>query len=187
MTISLNDEKDFYFNLGIVFIIFSAIFLGALQIFIKQLCMYKVHWAVNTIYSSYLGTPLTLTASILLYKFGYSHQNLDEEIELIPMHLFYSILSSLFGIARTVFLVLALNYEDPTKVAIARTSDVFFSFVLQLLILNISVDALSVIGSFAILFGTILVLGFKLVENKFRKGKNPENDNCCQKTLFFHF
>ncbi len=57
--------------------------------------------------------------------------------------------------------------------------DVFFSCVLQYLILDIKIDLFGVIGSCSILIGTFTILTFKLLENRYKqyKIKNAINEN----------
>ena len=55
--------------------------------------------------------------------------------------------------------------------AIIRTCDVFFSFILQKLILNIKADLLSIIGGFSIILGIFTIFLFNIIQN------NYENDN----------
>jgi len=64
-----------------------------------------------------------------------------------------------------------------SKLACIKTIDVFFSFVLQYLLLNINVDWISVIGACLIITGTFFVLIFKIMENRyliFKQKKNKE-------------
>ena len=182
----VNVNNDFTFKLGIVLIVISALFCGALQIFIKKLCHHNVHWSVNSIYMAFYGLPLSILASVLLFYFGYSHQNLKEELKVLHIQLFFSGLSALFAISGIVFIIKALTYEDATKISIAKTIDVIISFGLQLIILNITVDFLSVLGSFAIVLSTVIVLGFKLIETKIDDDSNKRT-NFFQKLLAIKF
>ena len=142
---------------------------------------------MSTIYAAYYGLPITAGISLTLYLLGYSHKNLHNELDLLPVNLAFSILSAVFGVTGSVFLNIAFQYEDATKVAIAKTSDVIISFILQLIILGIKIDLLSVIGSLAIVFGTFVVLGFKLIENKYEKSVSKKKKNSFEKFLFFKF
>ena len=181
---SINSKNDLALNLGIILMIICAIFFGILNIFIRKLCINNVDWAVSSIYPGYFGLPLSIIGSFLLVKFGYFHTNLRDELQDIPIQILFSSLSSLAAIIGTAFLILAFSYEDATKVAISKTSDVIFAFILQLVFLNITVDLLSIVGSFLILSGTVFVLGFKLIENKFEK---KSNKGCIKKLLFIKF
>ena len=109
------------------------------------------------------------------------------DFELLIFHIMYSAISAILGIIGQCCLNIALQYEDATKISIAKTSDVIFAFVLQLLVLNIKIDILSVIGSLCIVFGTFVVLGFKLLEQKYSKTKKNKKMNAFKKFLFFKF
>jgi drug/metabolite transporter (DMT)-like permease len=170
--------------IGISLTISAALFFGLLSILIKKLCNEKVHWSVNTIYGSYLGLPICLGISLIFYITDYSHKDLKSELPDLPYHILYSSCSAIFGILGQVFFNISLTLEDPTKISIAKTSDVFFSYLLQLIILNISVDFLSIIGSVSILVGTFIVLSFKILEDKL---KNSTKNSCFKKALLFNF
>jgi drug/metabolite transporter (DMT)-like permease len=99
---------------------------------------------------------------------------LSAEKKDLPMDIFYSTLASFSSLMGQIFLNKSFKYEDATKIAITKTIDVFFSFVLQFFLLDIAVDALSIVGAIAILVGTFFVLLFRLVENKFDDKKKKE-------------
>lgn len=154
------------FTIGIVMALFSGLFFGILSILMKKLDNVKVHWAVNTIYAAYVGLPVCIILSFVSYKIGLAHQNLEAEYSALPSQLFFSFLSAIFAVLGQVFLNLAIAHEDPTKVSIVKTVDVFIAFLLQYIFLNISVDAFSVLGSIAIILGSVLVLGMSMIEKK---------------------
>lgn len=96
------------------------------------------------------------------------------------MDVFYSVCASCLSVTGQVFLNISLRYEDATKIAITKTIDVFFSFVLQYLLLNVTTDLLGLLGACSILTGTFFVLIFKLFENKYSdylKKKSEKNQN----------
>lgn len=170
----LQEESSlFYENLKLVLGIFLG-FLGAFStscvfLVLKKLNNSKVHWASNTIFVCWFGWPVSLVLSFILYRVGYSHQNFENEKKDLPMDVFYSIMSSIISIMGQIFLNLCLKYEDATKIAITRTTDVLFSTVLQYFILNILIDLLSAIGAFSIMIGSFVILIFKLFENRYEK------------------
>lgn len=176
-------NKNYMFYLGVGLVVGASFFFGLLSIIIKKLSNSNVHWSVTTIYSAYYGILVGLPISILMYVLGYSHQNLKDEIPQIPMQFFYSVLAGIFGLLGTIFVNKALDNEDPTKVSIVKTSDVLIAFVLQLFILNVTVDMLSITGSAAILLGTFTVLSFGLIESRMKSSKK----SLCSKILLFKF
>ena len=92
-----------------------------------------------------------------------SHANWQAESELIAGQMGYSVLSACIFITGSVSFSKSLEYEDATKIAIAKTTEVLFSFVLQMIVLDIRADIFSVSGSLAILGGTSLILSYKLI------------------------
>jgi hypothetical protein len=101
----------------------------------------------------------------------------------LPMDIFYSSLSAWISLFGQILLNISLKYEDATKIAIAKTIDVFFSAVLQYLLLNISMDYLNMLGAGSILLGTSFVLIFKIFENKYEVYKMAEDDRDKSVTL----
>lgn len=188
-TTGLLDSKHssgFEFKLGIGLVVIAAFLFGSIQIMIKKLCNSNVHWSISTIYAAYYGLPITIGIEIALYSLKLSNENILNDLNLLLVNILYSTVSAVFGIAGQVFLNVALQYEDATKVAIAKTSDVIFAFILQLIILNIKIDFLSVIGSLAIVFGTFVVLGFKMIETKYAKLTHRKKSTF-EKFIFFKF
>jgi drug/metabolite transporter (DMT)-like permease len=179
-----NMNESFKLILGISMVFLAAIFFGTCSIVVKKLCNKNVHWSIVTIFPSYFGLPISLALSFIFYFTEFSHTDLKSELPDLPYHIALSSCSAIFGILGQVFFNISLTCEDPTKVSIAKTSDVFFSYILQLFILNISVDFLSIIGSISILFGTFIVLSFKILENKLKK--SPKS-SCFKKVLLFSF
>ena len=163
MNLKLSDSVQTI--IGIQFVLLSALFSGILAITIKKLCIRNVHWSVSTIYCSYVGLPFCLATSALIYFYGVTHGNVHYDMSTLGQHILLSCFSSIFAIAGQIFLNMSYNYEDASKVAIAKTSEVFFSYFLQMIILHIQVDLLSITGSILIVCGTVIVLVFKMVEN----------------------
>lgn len=73
----------------------------------------------------------------------------------------------MFSLIGQVLLNIALRYEDATKIAITRTTDVLFSCILQYFLLDILIDAISALGALAIMVGSFSILLFKLLETKY--------------------
>ena len=88
----------------------------------------------------------------------------------------------MFSIGALVFMNLALDSEDASKVAILRSCDVLFSFILQYIILGVNADILSVMGAVFILSCTFLLAAFKIIEKKI-----DTNKFCLLKVLTYKF
>ena len=174
------------FTIGVAGMLISAFLFGVLQIIIKKLCNHRVHWAVNTIYIGYFGLPICILSSVLLVTLGFDHKNMPKsDLSAFPIHIAFSALSATLGVLGQCSMNIALQYEDVTKVAILKAIDVFISFILQLIILNVQVDVLSVVGSLTILLGTFLVLAFKMIEARYEKKKGKKS--AVSRLVFFKF
>ena len=112
--------------------------------------------------------------SCTLVKVEMVHTNFEMEKKDLPMDLFYSGVGAVLSIVGQIFLNISLKYEDATKIAIVKTIDVFFSFTLQYLLLNIKVDLFSLIGAVSIISGTFVILLFKLFELKYEMYKKSQ-------------
>lgn len=152
---------------GISFCIFSAFLASCTYLLLRKLNKCRIHWAVNTLSMSWFGIPLSILASYAMYKLRLAHVNFAAERRDLPMDIFYSTFASVLSSIGQVFLNLSLKYEDTTKIAITKTIDVFFAFILQFLLLNILPDWLSVIGAVLIIMGTFFILLFKILEIKY--------------------
>lgn len=177
-------SEETKFLIGIILVILAALLFGLLQVLVKKLCNYEVHWAVNTIYPAYFGIPVCICISAILYFMEFSHKNLKEELSILPYHVLYSSISAVFGILGQVSMNISLSCEDATKVSIVKTTDVLIAFVLQLIILDIRVDLLSIVGSVLILTGTSIVLLFKMIEDKYSKSNKK---SCFKSCLMIKF
>lgn len=167
-------------TIGITLTFLGAFSSSVVFLVIKKLCNSKVHWATSTIFVCWFGLPFSLIISAVLVKFEYFHTDLRQERKDLPMDIFYSVLASLLSVLGQILLNISLKYEDATKIAITKTIDVFFSFVLQFFLLNILIDAMSIVGAVFILAGTFFVLIFKILENRydnFKKKQQIENKN----------
>jgi len=156
------------YEFGIMLTLIAAFLVSCTYLVIKKLAMCKVHWATNTLFVSLVGLPMSIVFSLILYNLGLSHKNFaTQEKKDLPMDLFYSALAGFLSNVAQIFLNIALQYEDTTKIAITKTTDVFIAFVLQFILLNISPDWLSIIGACFILTATFFVLIYKMLNIKY--------------------
>lgn len=154
--------------LGIFLTLCGALTTGIVQITVKHLCNKKVHFSIIIIYSSYFGMPLSLLISLALYFSGVSYKNLNNfDTQSIMLQVFYSFFSAVVGLSAQICLSLALKYEEASKIAIIKTTDLIFTFIFQSYLVNIEKDYLSSIGAYLILLGAFLVFVFKFIEKKF--------------------
>ncbi|RNA11471.1 solute carrier family 35 member G1 [Brachionus plicatilis] len=168
--------EDYKIPIGVSMTFLAAIFTSVIFLILKKLSNSKVHWAYSTICVTWFGLPLSFTLSSVLVLFGFYHKDLSIEQQELPMDIFYSSVAASTSLLGQIFLNIAFKYEDATKIAITKTIDMFFSFLLQYLLLDIMVDSWSIFGAIAILIGTFAVLLFRLFEDKY-KNLNIEMEN----------
>jgi drug/metabolite transporter (DMT)-like permease len=176
------EVKNDYLILGVVLALISALLVGATQVVIKQLALAKIHYAIISNYPSIIGFPMGFVVALVFMLTNNSHQNMQEELPRLPLDLLYSVLGGFFSSIALIFLNIALQYEDATKVAIVKTIDVLFSFLLQYIVLKIKFDILGLVGTILILTGTISVITFKIIHNRINKERSV-----FLKFLFYEF
>ncbi len=196
---------------GIFFALVCATSTSNVYLILKKLTNAKVHWATSIIYVCWAGLPLSIIISILLVYQGSYHKNFDLERDDFPMDIYYSMLSASFSLGGQILLTLAFFYEDATKLAVLRTTDVFFACLLQYFMLGVVIDYLTIIGSCSILLATFTILSFKIMQDRYddykvsqqakndtgnsnlkaekdtnENGENSEtNTSCCLDLIFF--
>jgi drug/metabolite transporter (DMT)-like permease len=152
-----------YRLIGTVFAIAGAFGSGAIHIIIKKLCINNVHFGVTTLYGTFMGLPISILTSMILVALGVDHKNFMYELQYLPYDILFGLIGGSLAVLAHVLFNISLKYEDATDVAIVRTCDVFFSFILQFLILNINFDLISIIGAAFIIIGTLAILVFKKI------------------------
>jgi drug/metabolite transporter (DMT)-like permease len=168
-------SKTFYVTLGIVLSLVSALGNSIVQVMLKKLCIRKVHYSIVTIYVTYVGFPVSAFIIFILSVTGASHSNFKLELNVLPLHIFYTFLAAVFGVLGQVFLNVSMNYEDASKIAIVKSMDLFFTFALQYIVLSTPIDAYSILGSISILSGAVLVLVFKIVSENIIEKKSEKS------------
>ncbi len=106
-----------------------------------------------------------------------------EDKNLLLFQIGYSITSAICGCMSQVLFNISMKYEDATKLSIYRSTDFVFTYLLQYFWLNISIDLYSCIGAGLIVFGTILIFLYKMVDKKISKNKK----NILIKLIAFKF
>ena len=175
-----NSNSRLYATLGILLSLGAALTFAFSNLFMKRLSNAKVHFSIVTIYPSLLSLPvLILTSLILIFtKITYKNVELDSKMWI---QILYSSIGGICGAIGILLLSLSFKYEDASRISIVKTIDVFFSFILQFLLLNIKIDLLGIIGAVCVVSGTLLVILFKIVE------KNSKTENKLFKFLIYKF
>lgn len=170
--------------IGLILAMMSTFLYAIATIAAKKLKDLKIDSITLMVYPGYLGVPITLVAAILMSQLEIEKRPvgfLQDKSEFI-WQCVYLLISSVFTVLTQLFILLALKHEDPAKVSIIRMSDLFITFVLQSLILDIHANFLSILGAIFIFVSTLLVIVYKILFNKYGKNKNTST---CKKCLFF--
>lgn len=148
---------------------------------------------MTTIYASYFGIPVTSLISYVLIQNDFAPRDpqLYSTIPSLLEQVGYSVTSALCGTLSQVFINVALRYEDASKVSIYRSTDLFFTYIFQYFLMDISTNLLSAVGAFLIIFGTVLILIYKIAEKRVTKrtakAKETNDQNLCTKIFLFKF
>jgi drug/metabolite transporter (DMT)-like permease len=167
-------------TLGLIVALCDAFLWSGSQIIVKKLCNKKVHFSINAVYTSYIGLPLSLILSCILVYTG--HSNLIYIIRNdwlnFKWNLFYCLCVSTLGVGNMIIINFAMELEEASKIAIIKTTDLFFIFALQYFFLNIQSDYLNVIGAFLILLSVLLLFIYRLLDQSNTKKISLEKHDC---------
>ena len=160
-----------------------AIGLATITLLVKKLATNNVHFSVNIFYTSMLGVVISFLVSLTLVLTHKSSllSNIKNRPEDFKLHIFYSALSGLVGTIYMIMFHLSLKYEDAAKVSIIKTSDLFFVFIFQYIILNIKSNVLKVLGGVLIFLSGVSVLAFKVMDERYQESLNKNNKNSINK------
>ncbi len=146
--------------IGVSTVIISAILTSISHITIKKLCIYNIHFSVNSMYPVIFGLPFSAILSVWLFILESKCQ-----FKILPLHVLFSCCSGLISTVGLIFLNKALMVEDTTRISVIRTSGVLFSFIFQYAFLGVETDLLGIIGALCIIIGTLTVVFIKLYDN----------------------
>ncbi len=127
---------------------------------------------------SWSAIPVSLIISVLLVHYKIYHNETSPAD--LPFDLFCASVAGFLNLLAQVSLVKAFRYENPTKIAITKTTDVVFACLLQYLLLGMGTDALTLVGCLSILLATLIILVFELIDKKYsenwRRKNGPDNN-----------
>lgn len=159
--------------IGVTMVLISATCMSISQVAIRKLCLVKVHFSITSIYPALIGLPSSILISAVLFNTKYSSHNIFHENSLdLMVEIGYSVCAGVFGTMGLIFLNNALQYEDATKIGMVKTFSVFFSFFLQYIFLDITVDILGVMGAFFIVSAILIILAVKMFDKQLATSKN---------------
>jgi drug/metabolite transporter (DMT)-like permease len=187
-------QNSYSFAIGIFFAFCAAFTTAIVYTTVKKLNQVQVHFSLSIIYGSYFGLPLAFATSLVLYFASPSHimsfSFVKENYALLVRQLAFSVLSALCGTTSQIFLNFALKYEDASKIAIMRTTDLLFAFALQYILLRIEKDMANAAGCLLILLGTFIVLSYKIVNKRLEtneKNKSNKKSGWAKRLLLVKF
>ncbi len=148
--------------------IFTATLSALVAVCLKKLAENNVHYSIPTIYATYFGIPTSLGISVVALATGITEKDpsLLDDMPSFALQVVYSILSGLCGTISQVTLNIALNYEEAGKISIIRSTDILFTYMFQYAWLGISTNVFSGIGAVLIIFGTVMIMVYKIVDKK---------------------
>ena len=138
-------------------------------------------------YVSYLGLPISFLISLITYLTdGQKHDmTLVQDLASILYQIGFLIMAGTSSVLSQLLMYVSLKYVDPSKFSILRATDLLYAFLFQYLFLNIFPNLFNFIGAILILFATILIILFQMLEKKAFVEKRNSNISKWKKCLFF--
>lgn len=163
--LGLNSIDNILQWVGYFFGVFSGFVYASAAILIKEMSKKKVHFTTINLYAAYFGLPMCIVLSAVAFELDYKPKDLTVVYENgFAMEMIITFLSALFGVLSQVFWIMSLKFEDATKIAMYRTTDLLLAFVFQRLFLHIESNVFSILGAIFIAIGMLTVIGFKLID-----------------------
>jgi drug/metabolite transporter (DMT)-like permease len=180
--VAATETTGYKLYLGISFGMAAAMASAAVAVLLKKLNNVHVHYSIAIVYAAYIGLPIALALSIIMYLTGiekvkdWSIYSTNDMV----WQCIWCLISGLTGIAAQATYHVSLKHEDPTVISVMRCTDLFFTFILQFLFMNITANMFSTTGAILIFVATLFTLIFKSisyrVNNKKDAHKSDENE-----------
>ena len=187
-------------TIGLLIALINAFAKSGTAIIIKKLSAKNVHYSLHMLVTSCFGLAICALLSVVLNYTGNSNfvHNAKNNFPNFMLHIFYSFLSGTIGLIAQIVLNFSLRYEEASKVSIIKTAEIFLSFLLQYIFLNIKANVLKVIGSVLITVSGVAILVYKIFDQKHSKKRhkylelegcdeNQKSEHFCKRILFFKF
>jgi len=149
-----NDNTEFS-TLGLVFSLASAVLAASCFNIIRKIGK-DVHFTVTVMYYSIMGAVIT---GLIVYATTGFHLPCRSELG-------YLIYIGPNGIIGQSCLTMALQREKAGRVAIARTSQIFFAFLIQVYVIGEATNLWSIVGAILVFCSSLIVGIRKLVSKK---------------------
>lgn len=166
------------------------------SILIKKLTDLKVHYSINILYPCYAGLLISIATSVGMYLANLRNikPSVYDTTEKFIWQIFYLICSALCGCIVQWLSVVSNRYESASKLAIVSTTNLFWSFLLQYVILDIGANFFSTCGALLIFVSVIFSILIKIIDKRLNRKSRKEKEkstksclNCFKKVLCFKF
>ena len=190
-----NEPTGIYVYIGFTLGLTSAFGASIVAVLIKKLSDLKVHYSINVVYASYIGLPISLTISLIMYLTNV--RNVDPSVydssEKLAWQIFYSFSSAACSCTHQLLVTVSNRHEDAAKLAIISTTNLFWTFLLQYAFLDIGANLYGVSGAIFIFLAVILSIVFKIIDQKLKSKTSKEDvkqvteENFLKRIIFFKF
>jgi drug/metabolite transporter (DMT)-like permease len=173
-----NNSKPIASYIGISLALLGGACASFVAILVKKLTDLKVHYSINILFSCYAGLPLAIATSLGMYFTNLRNINYSkyDTTSKLALQIFYLLCSALCGCIFQSLSVLSNRYETASKLAIVSTTNLFWSFLLQYLVLDIGANAFSASGALFIFLSVILSILIKILDKKLQKSSLREDE-----------
>jgi drug/metabolite transporter (DMT)-like permease len=180
---------------GVSLAMIGAMTSGIVFIILKKLSNKDIHYSITTFYAAFLGLPICLFGSMVLFLAGLTHRDAQKEADVLKYHVLLSFTAGALGVISQMLMILSFKYVNVSVISTVKTIDVLIAFLLQYMILNIPVNIVTVAGATAILFGIFIIFLYALGEkayksymkNQVKSSKGRKVSKRVLKVVFFKF
>lgn len=157
-------------SLGLV----AALAASCVSILLKKLATLNVHYSISVIFSSYIGCPIALLISLIMFLTNARDVNSREATNTptkLALQIFFSFSSAMCGCLNQLLVAMANKYETANVLALVSTTSLFWSFLFDFLFLS-NGDCISffnvynLVGASLIFLAAVLSLVVKIFEEK---------------------
>ena len=178
---------DIKLYLGILFGLAAATTSAVVVVILKKLNKIHVHYSIAIMYTGYIGLPIAICLQAFMYltKLEPSKDWSIYSTSDLIWQFVWCLISGLTGIAAQATYHVSLKHEEPTVISVVKCTDLFFTFILQYLFMNITANFLSTTGAIHIFMATVLTLVFKLISHRVNSVKT-KNEKLMEPTTNYN-
>jgi drug/metabolite transporter (DMT)-like permease len=158
-------EGSIWFLVGILLAIVSSFSAGSSIVFTKNLTNKNVHFTIIMFFFSLTGFIISIAISGVLFRFGTTHKNWNLTRQFLIRDISFALLAGLVNFLGHVSFTLAIAKENPNKIALLRSMDIFVAFLVEYLIFSIVPNWLSAIGALFVILAVSIIYIYKLIIN----------------------